>query len=285
MSLGPGCDAQQDREVPHDEVGVLVEKRAVHRDRPGRAVADARQGIGLIVEVDHRVQARVARDARPAGKAHEDGVDLASEQGVDLEWRALDRVDIDEIAGQRKDVAGPIPQGVHPDPGDRQSVEEILAKVAGGHGFLELHVGGGNQSDVDRYRMARAEAHHLALLQDPQQLDLRPQRKIADLVEKQRAAVRGLEPPCRAGDRARKSAFFVAEQIALDQGLREGPAVDRHKWLPGTVGELVDVPRHDLLAGSGFPRDEHRGVAGGHLADSRPQRVGLRILEYRGVGL
>ena len=48
---------------------------------------------------------------------------------------------------------------------------------------------GADQADIDRQRLQRAERPDLAIFQHPQQPGLQGERHIADLVEKQGAAV------------------------------------------------------------------------------------------------
>src|SRR5690606_10224554 len=62
-------------------------------------------------------------------------------------------------------------------------------------------------------------------------------------------------------------AAFVTEQLAFDQILRNGGAVDRDKRLRGTRAVLMNAARDELLAGSAFPRDKHGDIAERDLAD------------------
>ena len=64
------------------------------------------------------------------------------------------------------------------------------------------------------------------LLERAQQLHLQRERHLADLVEEQRAAVGRLELALLVGDRAGEGALHVAEQLALEQVLGDGAAVD-----------------------------------------------------------
>ena len=194
------------------------------------------------------------------------------------------RVDLQEIARQRQDVAGPISERVDGDLGDRQSIEQVLAEVPGRHRLFQPHVGGGDQPDVDGHRMPGAKPHHLVLLEDPQQLHLRGQGQIADLVEKQRPSVRLLEPSGLAQGGAGEGPLLVAEEIALDQRLREGAAVDGHEGSVRAVGELVDVAGHDLFPCPCLTGDEHRGAAGRHLLNAGQERARLRVLEDQRLG-
>ena len=112
---------------------------------------------------------------------------------------------------------------------DVEAIVEVFAEAPRSDGFGQVDVGGGDQAHVDGLGQTRAEAHHLALLQHAQQLDLYGHRQIADLVEKQRAAVGRFEPASALLGGPRERALLVAEQLALDQRLREGSAVDRQK--------------------------------------------------------
>jgi hypothetical protein len=62
-----------------------------------------------------------------------------------------------------------------------------------------------------------------------QQLDLQRRRHIANLVEEQRAAFRGLEQPFPAADRAGKGAARMTKQFGLQQLFRQRAAVNGDK--------------------------------------------------------
>ena len=72
--------------------------------------------------------------------------------------------------------------------------------------------------------------------------------------------------------------FLVAEQLALQQGFRQGGAVDRDQRPGPADGRLVDGPGHLLLAGAGLALDQHgrRGV--GDVGDQLEDRVHPRVL-------
>ena len=74
-------------------------------------------------------------------------------------------------------------------------------------------VGRGDDADVHADRLVRADRHHLALFESGQQLGLEVKRQVADLVQEQSAAVRGLEPadPIRLGVGERAS--DMSEQL------------------------------------------------------------------------
>ena len=76
---------------------------------------------------------------------------------------------------------------------DVQAVEEVLAEAAGAHLVAQVAVGRGDQAHVDVQRLGAADAVEAPFLDHAQQLGLRGERHLADLVEEQRAAVGELE--------------------------------------------------------------------------------------------
>jgi hypothetical protein len=102
---------------------------------------------------------------------------------------------------------------------------------------------------------------HLARLQRAQEPHLEVGRDLADLVEKQRPAVRQLEVPAPRLDRAREGPAHVTEQLALDQVLGDGRAVDRHEGARRTArADAVQRLRQHFLADSAFTQEEHGGL-------------------------
>ena len=105
------------------------------------------------------------------------------------------------------------------------------------------------------------------VLDRPQQLRLRRRRQVRHLVEKQRALVRVLElaaPPAHAGRRP----LLDPEQLRLEQRLDDRGAVDGNEGPLAPPAQLVNLPRHELLAGARFAFDEHREIGRGHALDA-----------------
>ena len=74
--------------------------------------------------------------------------------------------------------------------------------------------------------------------------------------------------PCAVADRAGEGAAHVAEQLALQELGRDRRAIDRRRRaLRAAMPVLVDGARHELLAGPGLARDQHRRIAVGEHAD------------------
>ena len=83
----------------------------------------------------------------------------------------------------------------------------------------EFLAGGGKHPGVYRDFVLAAKPPHAQVLEHAQQLWLRGQRHLADLVEKQSAAVSLLKATGRTLHGSRKRALLVAEQLALNQSL------------------------------------------------------------------
>ena len=91
--------------------------------------------------------------------------------------------------------------------------------------------------------------------------------QVADLVEKQRAAARGLDAADLLLDGAGEGAALVAEQLRFDDAGGQARAIDGDEGALVELRAIVDGARRQLLAGAGLAGDEHGGVDLGELAD------------------
>ena len=174
--------------------------------------------------------------------------------------RLAGRVLLEEVGGEQRQVIAAIAERRDLQHDDVEPVEQILAEPVLLHGRTEIDVGRGDHADVDGARGAPADRPHLALLEDAQQARLDGHRHVADLVEEQRAAV-GLDEHARAiGGGASERALRVPEQLAVDQRLRDGAAVERDEPLLAARAALVQRARHQLLAGAALAADQDRDV-------------------------
>jgi hypothetical protein len=86
-------------------------------------------------------------------------------------------------------------------------------------------VGGGHHAHVHFSRSGFTEPSDFLLLQYAKQVGLDVVGDIADLVEEQDSALRGLEEPLLVVDGSGEGAFLVAEELAAQQRIREPGAV------------------------------------------------------------
>ena len=145
------------------------------------------------------------------------------------------RIFLDEILRQLDDVGRALAQRRDLQVDDVEAEQQILAEFALAHGVGEIAVGRGDDADVDRHRLAAADAVDDALLDRAQQFRLQPHVHFGDFVEQQRAAVRLLELADAAGERAGEGALLVAEQLGFQQVFRDRRAIDRDERFLGAL--------------------------------------------------
>ena len=116
-----------------------------------------------------------------------------------------------EFIGERDEVALALAQRRQEDRHDADAVVEIGAKLAALDRVLKVLVGRADEAHVDLDRPHAADPFEFAFLQNAQQLDLEARRNVADLVEKQRAAVGEFEPALAQRLGAREGAAFMTE--------------------------------------------------------------------------
>ena len=133
----------------------------------------------------------------------------------------------EHVAGQLGDVLPALAERRQDDLERVEPEEQVLAELVVGDHLAEVAVGGAEDPDVDPERLVLADPADLARFEEPEQLDLHALVQLADLVEEQRAAVGDLEEPLAVGLGAGEGPLAVAEQLALDQVLGQGAAVDR----------------------------------------------------------
>jgi len=97
--------------------------------------------------------------------------------------------------------------------------------------------------------------------------NLSVERELADLVEKDRAAVGDLEASQSPLERARERALHVPEELALHQTRRDCAAVDLDQGAATPSAARVDGARDQLLAGARLAGDQHGGVGRRHALD------------------
>ena len=100
---------------------------------------------------------------------------------------------------EQRDVVLAIAQRRQLDRDHVEAVEEILAELPFLHHLPQVDVGRGDDADVDLDRLHAAEPHEVALLDHAQQLGLRLERDVADLVEEDAALVGEVEQSLSSG--------------------------------------------------------------------------------------
>ena len=176
------------------------------------------------------------------------------------------------------DVVGAVAQRRDDDREHGEAVVEVLAEGGVLDGGGEVAVGGGDDARVGAPGLGRAEAGEGAVLEEAQELDLDRGGELADLVEEQGAAVRGLGVAGLGVDRAGVGALVAAEQLALDEGLGERGGVDLDERAGAARAGVVDRAGQEVLAGAALAEQEDGLVGGGDAAgvgDDAAHRGGL----------
>src|SRR5204863_3481295 len=132
-----------------------------------------------------------------------------------------------------QDLAPPLAQRRDVQRDAVQAVIEVLPEAAGRDLCFDVAVRGRDEAHVDRTRLDAADALDLARLDDAQERRLQLGRHVADLVEEDGAPRRRLEQAGLRLRRTRERALLVTEQLALEQALGHGRAVDRDEWRLG----------------------------------------------------
>ena len=149
-------------------------------------------------------------------------------------------------------VAIPFTQGRHIQCDFTDPVIQVFPEIALGNQVLNIPVGGAHHPDINGNRFYRTYPVDHSFLQEAKQFGLQCHRHIANLVEKQGAAVGALNLAFLGLGRAGKGAFLEPEQFALQQVFRNGGAVDGRKGFVGAMAQVVQGPGQEFLAGTGF---------------------------------
>ena len=189
------------------------------------------------------------------------------------------------MLGECRDVLAAIGQARNVDADDVQAVEQVFAELAGLHQGFQVLVRGGNDAHVDPHRRVAADPVELAIGQHAQQAGLGVGRHVADLVEKQGAAVGLLEAAAALVGRTGESAFLVAEQLGFHQVLGNRRHVQRDERRSRTRAVAMQRVGHQLLAGTRLAIDQHGDVGMAEATDGAKRLLHRRRLadDLRGV--
>src|SRR5262245_9554654 len=130
-----------------------------------------------------------------------------------------------------------------------------------------MTIGCGNDAHIDVERLRTTDPLELLLLEDTQDLRLERQRQITDLIEKHRSAMSDLEPARLPLSGPRERPFLLAEEVRLEQRLRNGRTVDRHKRPVGTWTEGMQRAREELFPCPALALEENGRVGRGRAME------------------
>ena len=168
---------------------------------------------------------------------------------------------------QQRNILPSIDQFRHVDQNHAQPVVQVLAEISLRNLLDQVFVGRRKDPRIHVDILVGSDACDLPLLQRPQYLGLRRQTHIADLVQKDRPAVRLFEFSLALFDRRSKRPFLMPEEFALDQFRRNRRTVHLDERHVHPVALFVQPPGHQLLPRTVRPRDQDPRIGRGHFVD------------------
>lgn len=130
------------------------------------------------------------------------------------------------VAGDGDDIAAARLERRHFQRNDVQAVKQVFAEAPFGDFSLRVAVGGADNAHIRCAQPVLAKPLHLAGLQKTQELGLQGHIHVADFVEKQRAAISLQGRAVALGRRACECALHMAENLAFQQILGYGCAIE-----------------------------------------------------------
>ena len=183
----------------------------------------------------------------------------------------------EEVLGQEGHVVRALPKRRQAYRDQVEPVEEILAECSLGHHVGEVAVRAGDDAHVGGARRARAQDLVRAVLEDAQQLDLRCEVELADLVEDDRSAVGHLEAAAAIGARVGERPAHVAEHLAFEQGGGDAAQVHLDERRMASRAVRVHGFGDQLLPRPALAGDQNRRVGRRDARDQREHAEKLRV--------
>ncbi len=164
----------------------------------------------------------------------------------------------EDLLGDSRQIFRTVAQRRHFQGELRQPVIEVAAEFSSVHQFLKILIGRRHQSHVHADLLAAAQPKIRHVVQHPQQLDLDLQFQVPNLVQKQRSLVGDLKESRLGGVGAAERAFFVAEQLALHQMLRNRRAIHVHQRPVAAQRVIVDGVGNHFFSHARLAHNQHR---------------------------
>jgi hypothetical protein len=183
----------------------------------------------------------------------------------------------EKILDQQRDIRAALAQRRDRNWHHLLAIEQILAEGSLLDAGDEIGIARRDHARVNLARAVGAHRAHDPVLEHAQELGLKLQRHLANLVEEDRSAVSRAEEPVARPRRAGEGAALVAEHLGLEQLMRNLRAVDGDESAAAPPRQAMNRPRDDFLAGAALAGDQHRRVACGHAIDQCAK------FDYRGV--
>src|SRR5262249_40606270 len=129
-----------------------------------------------------------------------------------------------QMSGQRRNVGLSLAQRRQVNLERVEPVEQVLAEILVRDHLSQVAVRRAHHPDIGADRLSVADSVQFTGLEEAKQLYLDVLVQLAKFVEKQRAAVGHLEEALVVSVGPGKGPLAVAEELAFDEGRRQGPA-------------------------------------------------------------
>ena len=149
-----------------------------------------------------------------------------------------------------------------------ETVVQILPKTFLGDGGPQVVIRGGNDANIHFAGAQRSHSLHFLILEHAQELRLRGERHISDLIQKQRASMGVLEQARLVVRGPGERTLHVAEQLALEQRFHDGRAVEHDVAAGSHRAEPVERAGDQVFTRPGLPRDQQRPIVRSHAPDA-----------------
>ena len=176
---------------------------------------------------------------------------------------------LEELMRERGNILRALAKRRQVDLNDAQAVVEVFPKRAFVDHLAKVAVGRSHYAHVDGNHPRSAHALHLSRFENAQELRLKADVELADLVQEQGAAVGHFEAAAFAVGGTGERAAFVAEQNAFDEVRGDRAAVLNDEGTLRALGGAMNRPGDELLASAGFPAHEHGQIGRSHLLEHR----------------
>src|SRR5438128_3803676 len=164
------------------------------------------------------------------------------------------------MVGEKKNVIAAVAKRRNRERHGGDAEIKIFAKGLFGDGFLQVAIGGDDDAHVNLNGLCAAHAFKAALFENAQEFCLDGERKLADFVEKKRAAVGEIHFAGFARACSGEGPALVAEELVFDEAFGNRGAIESDERLFATGGEVMNSPREQFLTRAAFTEEEDGGV-------------------------
>src|SRR5581483_8047854 len=182
---------------------------------------------------------------------------------------------VTEVLGQLDDVLAALGERWHADRHDLEAVEEVFPEAVLADRRREVVIARSDDTDVGTDRLRPGERVVLLRLEELEELLLRADVEVADLVEEERAVLGGRDLALASSIGGRVRARHRPEELVLEERLRQRAAVHLDEWTAGPRAVLVDDAGELALAGPGVAGEKQAHVERrdqAHLLEERRDR-------------